>query len=89
MPLDPHLAPVPRLLEVSHVAHRLSASQEYVRRLIREHKLPAIRLGTRWRVDPHDLEAFIDAQRVAIAKLERTIDHQVDQAQPTLRRARG
>lgn len=65
MPLDPLLSPLPRLLEVQHVAHRLSASQEFVRRLIREKKLAAIRLGTRWRVDPVDLQAFIDAQRVA------------------------
>ena len=55
--------PVPRLLEVAHVAHRLCASQGYVRRLIREGKLAAIRLGTRWRVDPEDLKRFIDAQR--------------------------
>lgn len=62
MPVDPlH----PRLLEVAHVAHRLSSSQEYVRRLIRERKLAAIRLGRRWRVDPDDLQAFIDAQRRA------------------------
>lgn len=63
MAVDPLLSP-PRLLEVQHVAHRLSASQEFVRRLIREKKLAAIRLGTRWRVDPNDLQAFIDAQRV-------------------------
>lgn len=63
-PLFPPLPHVSHLLEVSHVAHRLSASQEFVRRLIRERKLAAIRLGTRWRVDPIDLQAFIDAQRV-------------------------
>jgi excisionase family DNA binding protein len=66
---DPHALPLPlalpRLLEVSHVAHRLSASQEFVRRLIREHRLPAIRLGTRWRVDPRELESYIDACRTA------------------------
>lgn len=56
--------PVPHLLEVSHVAHRLSLSEDFVRRLIRARKLAAIRLGTRWRVDPLDLQAFIDAQRV-------------------------
>lgn len=68
MPLDPLVTPaptIPHLLEVAHVAHRLSASQEYVRRLIRERKLAAIRLGTRWRVDPVDLQAFIDTQRQA------------------------
>ena len=70
MPIDPlhHLPAVPalpHLLEVSHVAHRLSASQEFVRRLIRDGKLAAIRLGTRWRVDPADLQAFIARQRRA------------------------
>jgi excisionase family DNA binding protein len=68
MPLDPVLAHapahvLPRLLEVSAVAHRLSVSPEYVRDLIRDKKLPAIRLGRYWRVDPRDLEAFIDRQR--------------------------
>jgi excisionase family DNA binding protein len=54
----------PRLLEVSHVAHRLSVSDEYVLRLIRGKKLPAIRLGIRYRIDQADLEAFIKASRV-------------------------
>jgi excisionase family DNA binding protein len=54
-----------RLLEVSHVAHRLKASEEFVRRLIRNRKLAAIRIGTRWRVDPRDLEAWIEARRVS------------------------
>lgn len=34
-----------------------------MRRLIRAHKLKAVRLGRRWRVDPDDLEAFINSQR--------------------------
>jgi len=59
---DPLLAPV-RLLEVAHVAHRLSASPWFVRQLIRSKALPAIRLGARWRVDPRDLEAYIDRHR--------------------------
>jgi excisionase family DNA binding protein len=72
MPLDsvtssPSAPTVPHLLEVAHVAHRLSASQEYVRRLIRERKLAAVRLGTRWRVDAVDLQRFIDANRIEAA----------------------
>lgn len=63
MPIDPLLA-MPHLLEVAHVAHRLSLSEESVRQLLRKRKLAAIRLGNRWRVDPQDLQAFIDAQRV-------------------------
>ena len=38
-----------RLLEVSHVAHRWSVSQEFVRRLIRSGQLPAVLVGTRYR----------------------------------------
>lgn len=57
-------AATPHLLEVSHVAHRLSLSEDFVRRLIRKKELSAIRLGKRYRVDPVDLQAFIDRQRV-------------------------
>lgn len=64
MLLDP-LHPPPKLLEVAHVAHRLCVSQEFVRRLIRDGTLPAIRLGRRWRVEPEALQAFIDRQRRA------------------------
>jgi len=57
--------PHPRLLEVHEVAYQLKCSQETVLRLIRHRKLAAIRFGSRsWRVDPADLKAFIDAQRV-------------------------
>lgn len=56
------LAPLP-LLEVAHVAHRLRISQEQVRRLIRTGKLKALRLGTRWRVDETDLDAYLKSLR--------------------------
>lgn len=54
----------PRYLEVSHIAHRLSVSPEYVLRHIRSGKLKAIRLGKRYRIDPIDLETFLQAQQV-------------------------
>lgn len=66
---DQTIARSERLLEVAHVAHRLSVSQEYVRRLIRSKRLLAIRLdGPRghWRVKAVDLDAFI-ASRHATA----------------------
>jgi len=53
-----------QLLEVSEVARRLSACEEFVRRLLVTGKLPGIHVGKRWRVDPLDLQAFIDARRV-------------------------
>lgn len=59
----PFLMALPRLLEVSQVAHRLSSSPEYVRILLREKKLAGVRLGQRWRVDARVLEAYIDARR--------------------------
>lgn len=55
------LAAIPRLLEVHAVAHRLSVSDDYVWRLIKAKKLKGVRLGRRWRVESHVLEAFIAA----------------------------
>jgi excisionase family DNA binding protein len=73
MPHDP-LHP-PRLLEVHEVAYQLKSSQETVLRLIRKKKIAAIRLGNRsWRVDPIDLQAFIDAQRVAADGVDPAAD---------------
>lgn len=59
----PAVSAKPHLLEVSHVAHRLSFSEEYVRQLLRKRKLASIRIDNRWRVDEADLQAFIDRQR--------------------------
>jgi excisionase family DNA binding protein len=67
-PLSPLVAPLlPHLLEVAHVAHRLSCSQEHVRELIRTGRLSALRFGRRYRIDPVELQAFIDRHRVAAA----------------------
>lgn len=66
----------PRLLEVAHVAHRLSVSQEFVRRLIRSKELKAIRVGMRYRVRPEDLEAYLEAQQVR--------DDEDDEVRPVL-----
>jgi excisionase family DNA binding protein len=72
MPSDPlH----PRLLEVHEVAYQLKSSQETVLRLIRKGRLAAIRLGTRsLRIDPRDLEAFIESRRLEVAQAERALD---------------
>lgn len=60
---DAEIRRAERLLEVAHVAHRLNVSQEYVRRLVRRGKLPAIRLERRIRIEPADLDAFIRQRR--------------------------
>jgi excisionase family DNA binding protein len=56
-----------RLLEVQHVAHRLRASQEYVRRRIRDGSLSAFRLSERgpWRITEEALREFIAVQQRA------------------------
>jgi excisionase family DNA binding protein len=66
--LDPlSVPPAAHWLEIPHVAHRLSLCDDYVRDLIKAGHLPAIRIGVRYRVNAKDLEAFIEARRVARA----------------------
>lgn len=52
-----------RLLEVTHVAKRLSVSPQYVRGLIRSQRLVGLRLspGGTWRVTPSALAAYLSA----------------------------
>ena len=49
----------PPLLTLEEAARRLHTSKFSIRRWIREGKLPGIRIGQEWRVDPADLEEFI------------------------------
>lgn len=63
MSLDPH--PLSHVLEVHEVAYALKCSQETVRRLIREQKLLAFRVGAHLRVEVEELKAFMVRQRVA------------------------
>jgi len=57
------LSVLSRLLEVAHVAHRLSCSERHVRRLLRDQKLPAVYLDGMWWVEPDDLQAYIESHR--------------------------
>src|SRR6185503_440907 len=79
MLLDHPLAESPLKL-VAHVAWRLNTGEAQVRKLIRDGHLPAIRIGKQWRVDKRDLDAFIEAQRVQIARRERQLDDHLDPA---------
>ena len=55
------------LLSIDEVAQRLQIHPDTVRRLLRAGRLKGIRKGTggmaEWRIDPRDLEAFIEAGR--------------------------
>lgn len=52
------------LLDVAGAADYLSSSEHFVRRLVRERRVPFIKLGRFVRFDPDDLDAFIEAGRV-------------------------
>lgn len=86
MPVDHDLsAPASTLLEVAHVAHRLGFGQEFVRELLRTHKLRGVRFGRRWRVDPRDLEAFIDRRKTPVDPTmprSRVVSHEPDTVSP-------
>ena len=80
--LDPVPAapPILRLLEVHEVAYQLKCSQETVRRFIRSGTLPAVRLGSHWRIKQAALETFIDSLTHQIAREERSIDQRFESA---------
>lgn len=61
--LSSPLPALPILMEVAHVAHRLSVSDEFVYRLIRAKELAVVRFGRRVRIDQRDLQAWIDLKR--------------------------
>ena len=70
---DPAL-PRTALLEVAQVAHRLNFTPRVVWQLIRDGDLPAYRIKSRLRVKEADLDAYINAQKVQIAREEEAID---------------
>ena len=59
------------LLTIDEVCSRLNVSISTVRRLIRDAKLPAYRVGGRLRFKPEEVAAYVDSQRVATAIPER------------------
>ncbi len=49
----------PQLFRVAEAAQRLAVSQSYLRRLIRDGKIPAIRLGRAVRLHEEDLNSLV------------------------------
>jgi len=56
--------PGPGLLDVSAAAAYLSTTVAFVRRLVRERRIPFHKIGRHVRFAPSDLDTFIDAGRV-------------------------
>ena len=60
------MASVNELLSVQDVANNLKVTPQYVRKLIKEEKLRAKRIGSQWVVEPYDLETYIKEYDVII-----------------------
>jgi excisionase family DNA binding protein len=60
-----------RLLTIDEVRSQLNVSISTVRRLVRDAKLPAYRVGGGLRFKPEEVAAYVDSQRVAAAIPER------------------
>lgn len=54
------------LLTIQDVASYLKVTPQYARKLIKEEKLKAQRIGTQWIVDPTDLQQYVDNYNVII-----------------------
>ncbi len=71
-PLLVSLVPKRPLLDVGQAAHRLFVTQRVVWDLIADGELVAIRIRNRWRIEPADLEAYIETERAkSIARKDR------------------
>jgi excisionase family DNA binding protein len=55
------------LFDVNRVAERLCVSPSFVRRMIYERRTPFCKLGKFVRIDPAEIDAWIDARRVQAA----------------------
>jgi len=51
------------LLDVEQAAQYLTTSEHFVRRLIRERRIPYVKIGRHVRLDPDDLDTYIEAGR--------------------------
>lgn len=54
------------LLTIQDVASRLKVTPQYARKLIKENKLEATRIGSQWVVSPQNLDAYIERFDVSI-----------------------
>ena len=56
------------LMTMDEVRSRLRVSASTIRRLVRDEKLPAYRVGGQLRFKPSEVTAYIDAQRISKAR---------------------
>jgi excisionase family DNA binding protein len=63
--IDPRPKSAPDLLTVHEVAERLRVSYGTVYGLLRDGSLPAVKVGSQWRVDSERLNLFL-SERVSV-----------------------
>ena len=63
-----------KYLSLEEVADQLGVNYQLVYRLVREGKLPAIRLGRVYRIDPDDLDAYLHQSKTTSAGTGGTCD---------------
>ena len=56
----PSHPPLARLLRIAEVADLLQLSTKTIRRRIQDGRLPARFIARQWRIDPRDLQRFIE-----------------------------
>jgi excisionase family DNA binding protein len=63
--IDPVVNPEPLLLDIHGAARALSATPWAVRSLLWDKKIPFVKIGRRFLIDPADLRAFIERSKEA------------------------
>ncbi len=53
-----------KLWQVPRVASELTVSEAHVYRMVREKRIPFLRIGKALRFDPKDIQAYLDERRV-------------------------
>jgi len=62
VPFEPRM-PEPLLLDIKGAAHMLSSTPWTIRNLLWAKKIPFIKIGRRFLIDPSDLRGFIARQK--------------------------
>lgn len=73
------------LLTPEEVAERLAVSPKMIRAWLRDGRLPGIRLGRLWRVNPDALERFLEQSQTAQKMPPKSAQMRSDERTPRLR----
>jgi excisionase family DNA binding protein len=63
-PVHDRVEPIPRLLDITHLAELLDVNPRHVRRLVFERRIPFIKWGHLIRFDPAEIETWLREARV-------------------------